>query len=153
MKAKVLVAVQLTLLALLLFANGNALVSTNSARHTVSILLYSVATLIMLFAFMALRPSLRVSPIPRSGAPLIVHGIYRWLRHPMYTAVLLFGAGMAIRDLSYFSIVLWVLLFVDLLIKARYEDALLSAIHPEAKSYQKNTRGIMLTKKNGKRFP
>lgn len=151
MKAKFLVGGQFVLLGLLFFVKGAPLLSANSIPSTISLFLYSVATLIMFFAFMALRPSLRVSPIPRSGAPLIDRGIYRWLRHPMYLAVLLFGAGMAIRDLSYLSIGFWTLLFIVLVIKAGYEDALLSDIHPEAKKYQTSTRGIVLTKKNEKR--
>ena len=152
MKAKILVGGQFALLGLLLFSKGEALISSESVARKISLFLYSLATLIMVFAFVALRPSLRVSPIPRPGAPLIDRGVYRWLRHPMYTAVLLFGAGMAIRDLSYLSIGLWTLLFVDLVIKADYEDALLSAIHPEAKKYQMSTRGILLTKRNEKRI-
>lgn len=147
MKAKFLVGGQFVLLGLLFFVKGAPLLSANSVSSTISLFLYSVATLIMVFAFIALRPSLRVSPIPRAGAPLIVQGIYRWLRHPMYIAVLLFGAGMAIRDVSYLSIGLWALLLIDLVIKASYEDALLSEIHPEAKNYQASVRGIALTKK------
>lgn len=152
MKAKLLVSGQFALLGLLLFVKGDALVSSSSATRTISLFLICSALLIMVFAFVALRPSLRVSPIPRAGAPLIVRGIYRWLRHPMYTAVLLFGAGLAIRDLSYLSIGFWLLLFIDLVIKAGYEDALLSDIHPEAKNYQVSARGIALTKKNEKRM-
>jgi protein-S-isoprenylcysteine O-methyltransferase Ste14 len=146
MKARFLVSVQFGLLGLLLLTKGEKLkVGTEMGKFVP--FFYLLGFLILVSAFLALRPSLRVSPIPREGAPLIVNGIYKWLRHPMYVGVLLIGAGLAIRQLSYLSIVLWLLLFVDLVVKARYEDDLLLQAHPTALQYQQQVRGILLTKK------
>lgn len=151
MKAKFLVIAQFGLLGALAFIKGERLLARGSTLENLAPVLYAAATLLLALAFVALRPSLRVSPIPREGAPLIVNGIYRWLRHPMYIAVLLFGAGLALRQLSVVSIALWLLLLIDLIVKAAYEDALLLKAHEKAHDYQRGARGILLTKKNEKR--
>ena len=91
-------------------------------------------------AFIDLRPSLRISPIPIAGAPLITKGIYRWIRHPMYLAVSMFGAGMAINNLNWISILIWLALVITLIVKARFEDQLLLKIHLEAQKYQQKFR-------------
>ena len=108
----------------------------------VATLLYIAATLILFFASLALRPSLRVSPIPKNGAPLITSGIYKYFRHPMYLAVLLYGAGMTLNNLNLISISIWFLLLVTLIIKANFEDSLLLERHPNADLYQKTVIGI-----------
>ncbi len=99
--------------------------------------MYIFAILILLMALIDLRPSLRISPIPLEGAPLITKGIYRWIRHPMYLSVTIFGAGMALSNLNWISILIWFALVITLIVKARFEDQLLLAIHPDAVRYQK----------------
>lgn len=118
------------------------ILSSASILSIVSTLLYIVATLILFFASLALRPSLRVSPIPKNGAPLITSGIYKYFRHPMYLAVLLYGAGMTLNNLNIISISIWFLLLVTLIIKANFEDSLLLERHPNAGLYQKTVIGM-----------
>ena len=151
MKARVLVGLQFGILGLLVFAKGPSLMEPNSWIEKISPVFYLIGGIIFFFAYIALRPSLRVSPIPREGAPLIMTGIYSWLRHPMYVSVLLFGAGLAFRNLSYLNIGLWFLLLIVLMIKGSYEDSLLALVHADAPEYQRSTRGIFLSKKNEKR--
>jgi protein-S-isoprenylcysteine O-methyltransferase Ste14 len=122
--------------ALLLEPNAPIIYSSeNLSEYVTSI--YIFAILILLLAFIDLRPSLRISPIPLDGAPLITKGIYRWVRHPMYLAVSMFGAGMALNNLNWITVVIWIALVVTLILKARFEDQLLLDIHPEAAKYQK----------------
>ena len=100
-----------------------------------SSILYIVATTILMFAAVALKPSLRVSPIPREGAPLISHGIYRWINHPMYVGVMLFATGMALGNLNWITTLLWCALLATLVTKAKFENSLLRERHagsPEA---------------------
>ena len=96
----------------------------------------AIGTLVITVAGLALKPSLRISPIPKSNAPLIASGIYRFVRHPMYLGVILIGFGMTGYADSILAWILEVALVVDLNIKARFEDALLREIHPESIHYQ-----------------
>ena len=102
---------------------------------------FGIATLA--FAFFALRPSLRVSPIPRDGAPLIVRGIYKYVRHPMYLALLSIGLAFAANASNVIGWVLYLALIIVLNIKASFEDSLLRELHPEAVHYQMHTSKIL----------
>lgn len=80
-----------------------------------------------------------ILPDPRVGNTLSQRGIYRFLRHPMYTAVLL--CGMAV-SFGAPSLARWVALgvcAVVLTIKVRHEEALLTARHPD---YPERMRGV-----------
>ena len=102
-----------------------------------------VAIAIFVLAFLALRPSLRVSPIPKPGAPLIITGIYRWFRHPMYIAVLLIGLGMLLNNFNFLSTITYLGLLVNMILKSQYEDRLLRGLHDNALEYQKVTPGLL----------
>jgi protein-S-isoprenylcysteine O-methyltransferase Ste14 len=105
--------------------------------------LYIGALTVFAFAFLALRPSLRVSPIPKLGAPLITVGIYKWFRHPMYLGVLMFGVGMLITNLNLASILIFIALSINMVIKANYEDRLLKNRHANALDYQQKVIGLL----------
>lgn len=80
-----------------------------------------------------------IMPEPRAGNTLSQIGIYRWLRHPMYTAVLLCGMAAAFGAPS---LARWVALgvcVVVLVIKVRHEEALLTARHPD---YPQRMKGV-----------
>ena len=101
------------------------------------------ALTVFAFAYIALRPSLRVSPIPKPGAPLITVGIYKMFRHPMYLGVLMFGLGMLISNLNLISIATFAALTANMIVKANYEDRLLRARHSNAIEYQQRVFGLL----------
>jgi protein-S-isoprenylcysteine O-methyltransferase Ste14 len=105
--------------------------------------LYFLAILIFAFAAQALQPSLRINPIPIPGAPLITHGIYKYIRHPMYFAVMLIGTGILIQEFNLLTVGIWFALGVNMSLKARYEDQLLRANHATAKNYQLKTPDLL----------
>jgi len=102
----------------------------------------ALATIILFLAWYALRKSLQISPIPKKGAALVTSGIYKFIRHPMYVGVLLFGLGFVLTNINWASILIWIALLVTLIYKARFEDSLLAIKHPEAYNYQVKTFGL-----------
>ena len=141
--ARVLVGIQF---ALLFFLVVIGLVNISKPHHN-----YLVAEigsivlglLIIVAAGYSLRPSLRISPIPKENSPLIESGIYRRVRHPMYLAVILIGFGMAGYSDSLIAWILELALIIDLNVKARFEDALLLEAHPESFHYQMHVSRIL----------
>ncbi len=129
------------LMLLVLKPEGNLLFEAGDFSF-ISMAFYIAGFSILIIAFINLRPSLRVSPIPIPGAPLIVIGIYRYFRHPMYLGVLLIGLGIAMVKLDIFSIIIWIALFVTLSVKASFEDMLLRQSHSSAREYQNKTLGL-----------
>jgi len=106
----------------------------------ISICLTLIGLIFLISAYFSLRPSLSVNPIPREGAPLITTGVYKWVRHPMYTGVLLVGASLAMSRGTLLALLIYFLLFITILIKANFEDQLLKRKHPDANKYQEQTR-------------
>ena len=136
-------------MGLLFLKPSGALLSDADYLHSIATFFTVVAIAIFIAAYLALKPSLRISPIPKPGAALIVIGIYKWFRHPMYLGVLLIGAGFLLNNLNIASTIIWIILLINMIIKARYEDELLLIRHPEARIYQSRTLGLM-GKRTGK---
>lgn len=134
--ARTLVFIQFVMLSIIGLV---ALTNTHKSPHAyIAFEIGSIACglLVIGSAGWSLRPSLRVSPIPKPGAPLIETGIYRYVRHPMYPGVILIGFGMAGYAESWIAWASEVILVINLNIKARFEDALLLEKHPQSLHYQ-----------------
>lgn len=57
-------------------------------------LLVAAGTVLGIWALTANRPgNFNIRPQPRNGAVFVHRGPYRWIRHPMYSALLLAGLG------------------------------------------------------------
>ena len=104
-----------------------------------SVLLMAGGMLLGGWSIYVMRKSrLRILPDPASNAVLITNGPYRLIRHPMYTAVLLFCAGMA--DWKHTSdVLLFALLLITLLVKLTYEERMLGRKFEVYRQYQENS--------------
>ena len=80
-----------------------------------------------------------ILPDPRSANTLSQRGIYRWLRHPMYTAVLLCGIAVSFGGPSTSRWIALAVCAVVLVIKVHYEERLLTARHPD---YPQRMKGV-----------
>lgn len=103
-----------------------------------------VGVLLLVVALQTIGKSVQIAPAPREDARLVTHGIYRILRHPIYTAIMLVLIGLVLRGATAAGDALAALSIVFLLVKARYEETLLSARYPEYDAYRKQTRGVLL---------
>lgn len=77
-----------------------------------------------------------VLPQPKKNSQLIEKGPYRWMRHPMYSALLLGALGFVFHNQTMQSVISFILLVVILLIKARYEERLLIRQFPQYQQYK-----------------
>lgn len=141
MKGRALVLIQFASLLALLVLPDSGMATPTRALIARSCVVLAMAILVL--AFIRLRDSVTVYPEPREGVPFITSGIYSFVRHPMYLAVLLFGAGMAISKWTIANLIVLVILFIDLQIKYRYEDRLLVAKWPEAAEYQQRVGALL----------
>ncbi|MCE1163707.1 MAG: isoprenylcysteine carboxylmethyltransferase family protein [Thiomonas sp.] len=115
--------------------------SPHWSRGWVSYLLLAAGAALVLWVFWHNRPgNFNIVPEPRQGAHLVTTGPYRWVRHPMYVALLLFMAGVAAAAHSPVQWALWLALCVVLNFKAAMEERLLSGVWPEYAGYQRVTR-------------
>jgi protein-S-isoprenylcysteine O-methyltransferase Ste14 len=134
-----LVSVQFGVLALLAVqAWGNWQAATD---HSVTWLLLGLSGAVGVWALSANRPgNFNIHPTPHQDGELIQHGPYRWIRHPMYTSVLLFGAALVLAISSLSAWLLWVMLAAALLSKALLEERWMTQKHPAYAAYLARSR-------------
>ncbi len=80
-----------------------------------------------------------LSPLPKVGARLCFEGPYRYLRHPLYLAVILAVGGIALCNGALANGIAWVLLVLLLDIKARYEEKLLEGDSGAYRAYMERS--------------
>ena len=80
--------------------------------------------------------------IPQRGR-LVVDGPYRWVRHPMYTSLLLVTLAWTVEHPLPFRLILWIGLVVTLWVKLRHEEQLLLARFPSYERYRRETKRLI----------
>jgi protein-S-isoprenylcysteine O-methyltransferase Ste14 len=87
----------------------------------------------------ALGPNLSALPAPLDGGQLVVTGVYRRVRHPIYAGVIGVALGWAFFVVSPFALVVAVLLALWLDLKSRREEAWLVERYPAYAEYRART--------------
>jgi protein-S-isoprenylcysteine O-methyltransferase Ste14 len=104
-------------------------------------LAFGLSGMVGLWALLANRPgNFNIHPTPRANGKLVAHGPYHWIRHPMYTAVMLLGLACVLIRGEALTWLLWGVLCLVLLIKAVLEERWMAALHPSYAHYQARTR-------------
>lgn len=100
----------------------------------------AAAALLGLWALRCNRPgNFNIHPAPRRGGVLVQEGPYRWIRHPMYSSVLLGGAACAMAAGGGAGWACWAALAAVLGAKAALEERWLLAQHPGYADYRART--------------
>lgn len=80
-----------------------------------------------------------IPPDVREGSKLVKTGIYKYIRHPMYTAVLLYFIPALIHHFTWLRLGYFGILLVTLLLKINYEEKLLKQAFVEYAQYKKSS--------------
>lgn len=86
---------------------------------------------------------LRITPMVAEGGTLVIDGPYRWIRHPMYTSVLLAAVGAVVLDPTVVRITCSILLPPVLYFKLTVEETFLREAYPEYDSYAVRTKRLI----------
>ncbi len=87
------------------------------------------------------RPgNFNIRPEPKPGAKLATAGPYRLIRHPMYSAVMLCGAGVVFARPGAPALIAWLVLSAVLVLKALREERGLLRIDAAYALYVQRTR-------------
>ncbi|MCF6207214.1 MAG: isoprenylcysteine carboxylmethyltransferase family protein [Sulfurovum sp.] len=81
-----------------------------------------------------------IVPELKEGCRLVTHGLYRYIRHPMYTSVILMQLGVVLFYPVWYLWVLWFALVVVLYLKASREERLWMAHDACYREYREKTR-------------
>ncbi len=77
-----------------------------------------------------------IHPTPRVSGVLVTQGPYRWIRHPMYTSLLLGAGALASMSNPFAAWLAWSALAVVLFLKSRLEEQGLCEHYPGYAAYQ-----------------
>ena len=80
------------------------------------------------------RMFLGLAPMPGDGEPFHERGIYRFLRHPMYSGVILALAASPLQ--THNSAHLFAVVALYLILGSKLEEARMQAVHPEYAAYR-----------------
>lgn len=124
-----LVALQFGLLAALMVLAAGRIMA--AAPPVAAVLLAAASVVLALWTLRHNRVgNFNIRPSPKPGGSLILTGPYRWIRHPMYTAVLLGAAALAWLVEPVPGWLCWVALAATLLAKATLEERWMRQAHP-----------------------
>ncbi len=88
---------------------------------------------------MKMSNKFNVPPEVRKGSKLVKQSIYKYIRHPMYTSVLLYFLPALIFYFSWWRMGYFGILLVTLILKINYEEKLLKAAFSDYVNYQKHS--------------
>ncbi len=134
------------LLVVVQFASLAGILATGPMlpRSLPGLVLVGLGVVTGLWALAAMPPrTLHVLPDVRPTATLAVHGPYRWIRHPMYSALLCATLGLLTERVSWIRVAFWLVLAVDLWIKLGYEEARLTERFPDYPAYRTRTTRLI----------
>jgi protein-S-isoprenylcysteine O-methyltransferase Ste14 len=119
---------------------------TGALRLATSLAAAALLVVSMALAFLGLRDldqSFSPLPMPTDDAALIEHGVYRRLRHPIYTGVMLGALGWGLLTASLLACMLAIVLMALLDLKARREESWLRDRYPGYGAYAARTRRFL----------
>lgn len=133
------VGLQLILLLGYVFIPNAFPFPTAQAVNLLALFFFIAGILIVVFALLQLNKNLSPFPTPKSSSVLITHGLYKFIRHPIYTGIIIFVFGYAVYSHHPMRIMVGILLFILFYLKSKYEERLLKRKFNSYERYQSNT--------------
>lgn len=143
------VAAQFALIGLMVFAPRASGFNGGGVGRAIGLALMTIGAAFGLWASIYLGRGLTPSPLPNGASRLVVAGPYGWMRHPMYMAVMLFMAGVAIRSGSWLVLASFIALVALFNVKSRWEEAQLRDAFPGYERYAESTPRFVLNPTQG----
>ena len=141
LKGNLLVLAQFVLIGLLIFVPSSGL-NTGVFSYFLSALSLTslfIGFVILAFSALALGKSLTAHPIPGKNAVLVTDGLYRFVKHPIYSGLILAAFGLTITGGFFPHIIFFILLVLLLNYKASFEEKLLASTYAGYAEYSKKT--------------
>ncbi len=80
-----------------------------------------------------------ITPTPNAHVGLVDTGLYAYVRHPIYSGVLIGAVGVALAHGHLVPMIVALVMIVFFTFKSRYEEGLLRATYPEYAAYMTHT--------------
>ncbi len=94
---------------------------------------------VILLAMAQLNTNLTPYPSPKQSATLIQSGLYRYMRHPIYSGILMAFFGLALTNGSIVQAIIVIALYILFYYKSSYEEQRLLETFSEYEAYRQRT--------------
>ena len=135
------VAVQFLLIALL-FTSPRQQTPYGMFTDVIGIIgvaIIALGAIVLVTSFVRLGKSLTANPVPKEDGVLVTTGLYSRVRHPIYFGLLVLAAGVVLDAGWWPQLIIALMLYFLLNIKAQFEEDLLRQKYPEYKAYALKT--------------
>jgi protein-S-isoprenylcysteine O-methyltransferase Ste14 len=95
--------------------------------------------IIMTLALLQLNKNISPFPTPKDSASLLRNGLYKFMRHPIYTGIILLFSGYSVYQNSFYKLLVSVVLVILFYLKSNYEEQRLQEKFPDYKRYKSKT--------------
>ena len=93
-----------------------------------------------IWAIVSMRPfNFNITPDVKADGAMVKRGPYAYIRHPMYASLLIICTALVIDQFSLLRLCILLILVVDLVVKLRYEENLLTSHFAEYDTYRTHT--------------
>ena len=131
-------------LVILQFALLIVLIGNMHLGCLLCIILYVISSSLGIWATITMKiGNFNIVPDVKPNSILVTESPYKFIRHPMYTSLLLFSLGMMLSAYSNFTLSIWLILLVVMFVKAKYEESLLIEKFPDYEKYRANTKAFI----------
>jgi len=98
-----------------------------------------VGLLVAILAILQLNKNLSPFPTPKDHSVLLQNGLFKLVRHPIYTGLIFLFFGYSIYQDSKYKLIITLLLLILFHFKTQYEEQQLQIKFPEYKTYKTKT--------------
>lgn len=92
--------------------------------------------LLVFAGLFSLGSNLTAVPKPKEDAHMVEHGAYRWVRHPIYSGIILGAFGLGLLRGGWLSLLYTLILFFFFDVKSRREEEWLREKYDDYEAYQ-----------------
>jgi protein-S-isoprenylcysteine O-methyltransferase Ste14 len=117
-----LVGAQMVLLVLLIVLPGGGDWPTPRWVDVVAVVTVCAGLAVIAVSALGLGSALTPNPVPAERGELVTSGVYRLVRHPIYSGALLVVAGITIRSGSWWTALAALVLCAFFSVKSRFEE-------------------------------
>jgi protein-S-isoprenylcysteine O-methyltransferase Ste14 len=137
-----LVAAQFILIGFLAWPSVKVQISGASAM--IGVMTFFIGIALFTWSYLSMpRASFTIMPEPRATIVLAESGPYQWVRHPMYSSVILCGLGAALFYSQYAKWLSLLVLVLVLMLKLKREESLLLTRLPAYAQYMTKSHALI----------
>jgi len=103
------------------------------------LILSGIGLLIVLISILQLNTNLSPFPKPKENASLITNGIFKYVRHPIYSGIIIFLIFLSFYFASGYKLGVSILLIFLFWFKTKYEEEQLCLKYPNYRDYRQRT--------------